>query len=181
MIGALPKELTVDGAIYPINSDYRAVLDIMQAFNDPRLSEYNKVMTMLEILYGFIPHNVGEAQKQALWFLDCGQSGGGNQRGQPQTIDWRQDEQLLFAAINAVTKCEIRELPYRHWWTFVGDCKSISPDSLISAIANIRYKLAKGEKLEKYEQKFYNENQELIDIRSQIEERENFIKALRGE
>ena len=66
MIGELPKTLTVDGKVCPINSDYRAALTIFEAFGDKELSELNKSITLLEIIYDFsIPESALEAQKQA--------------------------------------------------------------------------------------------------------------------
>ena len=34
MLGVLPESLEIDGIAYPINSDYRNILAIFQAFND---------------------------------------------------------------------------------------------------------------------------------------------------
>lgn len=37
MIGALPTTLEVNGKAYPIDADFRNVLEIFVAFNDPDL------------------------------------------------------------------------------------------------------------------------------------------------
>ncbi len=37
-----------------------------------------------------------------------------------KVMDWEQDEPILFPAINQVAGCEVRSVPYIHWWTFVG-------------------------------------------------------------
>ncbi len=39
MIGILPEELTVGGEEYPIRTDYRNVLDVFEAFQNPDLSD----------------------------------------------------------------------------------------------------------------------------------------------
>jgi len=183
MIGNLPKTLTVNGEDVPINSDYRAALVIFEALNDDKLSASNKSLTMLEILYAFnIPKDTNEAIKQAIWFLDIGDSVK-NKAPEPagKTIDYKQDEQLLFAAVNAVAGHDVREDEYMHWWTFYGWCQSISPESTISHIAHIRAKRSKGEKLEKHEQKYYYENRYLIDLQSDVLNYEEMVRALRGE
>lgn len=193
MIGSLPKKLEVDGVYYPINSDYRAALIIMQAYNDNRLSEFNKQLTMLEIIYTplatqnnpnpkpNIPQNANEAIRQALWFLDIGITNkSGDADNKIKTIDYKQDEQLLFSAINAVYTKDVREEKYMHWWTFYGLCQAIDGESLISTIANIRFKKAKGKKLEKHEQDFYRDNAHLVNIKTSELDYDEMVRQLRG-
>jgi len=191
MIGALPKALTIDGVDYPINSDYRAALLIMEAFGDSSMSQLNRQFTMLEILFTpiatddnpdpkpNIPPNTNEAIRMALWFLDVGMD---QKKKDPstKTMDYVQDEQLIFSAVNAVYSRDVREESYMHWWTFYGLCQAINPESMIANIANIRYKRAKGQKLEKYEQEFYRENRHLIDFRTSDDEYERMVRELRG-
>ena len=181
MIGALPKSLEVGGEEYPINSDFRAALLVFEAYGDHGLSPLNKQLTLLEIVYAEeIPRNTNAAVKQALWFLDIGEEAKSNAGGVGRkTMDYKQDEQLLFSAVNAVVGKDVREESYMHWWTFYGLCQAISPDSMIAHIINIRSKRAKGEKLEKYEQKFYAENRHLIDFRTSDEDYELLVSQLR--
>lgn len=77
MIGRLPTSLTVSGSVLDIRTDFRDILVIMQAFNDPELYLDEQYEVMLTILYGDLncipPDAFPEAIKQALWFLDCGQ------------------------------------------------------------------------------------------------------------
>ena len=183
MIGILPVSLEIDGVIYPINSDFRDALDIFQAYNAKELSQLNKQLTMLEVIYGDnIPENREEAIKQAVIFLDVKSSpAGGMGKEQLKTLDWEQDEQLLFAAVNAVTGYDVRECEYMHWWTFYGYCQSISPDALISHIVHIRHKRGSGEKMDKQEQKFYYENRHLIDMQSSADSYDDMMRQLRGE
>ena len=47
----LPKSANIDGKEFEIRTDYRAILDIMSAFNDPNLSDKEKIMAGLEIFY----------------------------------------------------------------------------------------------------------------------------------
>ena len=183
MIGRLPKTLTVDGEIYDINSDYRAALTIFEALGDKTLSALNKSFVLLEIIYQFdIPANITEAQKQAVWFLDIGDKVKREEHiFTPQTMDYKQDEQLLFSAVGAVTGYDIREEEYLHWWSFYGMCQAISPDALLSHIVGIRDKQARGKKLNKSEQEFYTRNRHLIDMQASVDAYEEMVKQLRGE
>ena len=185
MIGQLPKTLIVDDVEYDINSDFRASFDVFEAFNDTSLSPFNKQLTMLEIIFTpigeeepIIPPNLTEAAKQAVWFLNIGQENPSH-TGKVKTMDYVQDEQLLFSAINSVMSTEVREFDYWHWWSFYAACQAISSDSLIAHIANIRHKKGKGKKLEKHEQQFYKENRHLIDFRTSGDAYEAMVRELR--
>ena len=80
-------------------------------------------------------------------------------------IDWKQDANLLFPAINKVAGFEVREIAYMHWWTFLGLFGEVG-EGLFSAVMNIRQKKAQGKTLEKYEAEFYRKNKHLIDIKT---------------
>lgn len=55
----------------------------------------------------------------------------------------------------------------------------------LATVVGIRHKLAKGQKLEKWEQQFYRENKEIVDLRPQLTKEEEAEKqrllALLGE
>ena len=72
----------------------------------------------------------------------------------------------MVSAINKVAGREIRTDSYCHWWTFIGYFDAIDGESTFANIVNIRNKKAKGKKLEKWEQEFYNANRDLCDIKS---------------
>lgn len=192
MIGALPKSLVVDGIEYPINSDFRAALLVLEAYGDTSLSAFNKQLTMLEVIYTpmptednpdpepNIPPNTEEAQRQACWFLDVGLDKRKKSSEDVRTMDYTQDEQLIFSAVNAVYTRDVREEQYMHWWTFYGLCQAIDNESMIASIANIRYKKAKNQKLEKHEQMFYKENRHLIDFITADDDYEAMVRQLRG-
>ena len=195
MIGLLPKSLVVDGVEYDIDSDYRTALLIMQMYNDRALSALNAQMTMLNILFTtipegesepvtIIPENIDEATKQAMWFLNIGDNvdNNGDVKSIKRTIDYKQDEQLLFSAVNAVYTKDVRSEKYMHWWTFYGLCQAIDGESLISYIISIRNKLFNGKKLEKHERDFYKQNKDLIIIKDEDikESVDDIIMSLRN-
>ncbi len=168
-----PTSLNVGGIDYEIRTDYRAVLDLMAALNDPDLTDSDAQMTaymqsrvILEIMFpncDDIPvEHLQEALDKVSEFIDMGIS---DDRKKPKTMDWEQDAPILIPAINKVLNCEIRAQKYIHWWTFLGAYMEIG-EGLFSSIVNIRQKKAKGKKLEKWEQEFYKENKALIDFQS---------------
>lgn len=175
----LPTSITVDGTVYAIRTDFRAVLDVLTAMNDPDLflpdaSEQERawvqVDTALQILiedYDKLPpENYFDAYSQLIDFIDCGMKEDLN-KPPVHLMDWEQDAQVIIPAINRVQGTEIRALPYLHWWTFLGAYMEIG-DCLFSQIVNIRQKKQKHQKLEKWEQEFHRSNKEMIDLHRKL-------------
>lgn len=164
----LPASLNIGGADFTIRTDYRVILDILKALNDPDLPDYARQQVMIEILYERyqdIPtDHLEEAARKAAEFIDCGNTS--DHKPKPRMMDWEQDSDLIVPAVNKIAAVgDIRSVPYMHWWTFMGYFMEIG-DSLFSSVLNIRIKKAKGKKLEKWEKDFYRENKRLIDFRT---------------
>lgn len=168
----LPKALIVGNKSYRIRSDYRAVLDILIAMNDPEIfspemtdeeKQFEKIMTMLQILYidfDSIPEKYyQEALDKACEFIDCGIKDEGKQK--PQLIDWNQDSPIIVPAINKIYGKDIRSLKYMHWWTFLGLYMEIG-ESTLSTVVSIRNKKNRGKKLDEWEMEFLKSNKNLV-------------------
>ncbi|MBD5515357.1 MAG: hypothetical protein HDR06_12160 [Lachnospiraceae bacterium] len=174
MIGHLPETLTVGDAEYPMRTDYRNVLQVYKAFNDPELETGEAWIVAIYLLFedftcaddvyaaiedGF---DIQEAAAQIGWFLS-----GGRHRAkdtEKPVFNWEQDEQMIFAAVNAVAGMEVREAEYIHWWTLTGYMSEIGEDTW-TYIVGIRDKLNRGKKLTDHESEYYNRNRDLVDIR----------------
>lgn len=174
-----PTSLNIGGIDYAIRTDYRAVLDLFAALNDPECfgeteEETNLIHAniILRIMFpncNNIPaEHIQEALNKVAEFIDMGIS---EDRKKPKTMDWEQDAPILIPAINKVLNCEIRAEKHIHWWTFMGAYMEIG-ESLFSNIIHIRQKMANHKKLEKWEQDFYKENKSLIDFK-QKDQRSN--------
>lgn len=186
----LPTSLNVGGVDYKIRTDYRVILDILAAVNDPGIFEegmseeekkMEQVLTMLQILYidfEDMPRNDWkEAAEKANDFIDCGLKDDG--RPKPRLMDWEQDAPLIIPAVNKVSNQDIRAVKYMHWWTFFGYYMEIG-ECMLSTVINIRSKKKKGKKLEKWEKEFYQQNKKIVDIKVKGNERsEEEKEALR--
>ncbi|MBD5543742.1 MAG: hypothetical protein HDR01_05755 [Lachnospiraceae bacterium] len=194
MIGTLPEHLTVGDTDYPIRSDYRNVLQIFEAFNDPELEPAEKWIVAIYLLFedfscaddvlealenGF---PIEEAMKQINWFISAGKVPG--KETELPVYDWAQDEQMIFSAVNKVAGKETRELEYLHWWTFLGYFNEVG-EGTFSFIVGIRNKLNKGKKLEKHEKEFLSHNKELVKLEKpkskEEQEQEDAYNALLDE
>lgn len=163
----LPTSLVIGEVEHPIRYNWRAVMDILAACNDPELDDNAKAICMLQILYPNwrdIPQeHIQEACQKACEFIDCGQKDDG--RPKPRMIDWEQDAPLIIPEINKVAGREVRLDPGIHWWTFFGWFTGIG-DGLFASILHIRKKKALHKKLEGWEKDFYRDNMHLVDIKA---------------
>lgn len=194
MIGALPETLTVGGEDYPIRTDYRNVLQVFEAFQDSELTQEEKWIVAIYLMFedffcaddvleaaqnGF---DLKEAMKQISWFISAGQPE--KQVLEQPTYNWTQDEQMIFSAVNKVAGRETRELEYLHWWTFLGYFNEVG-EGTFSFIVGIRHKLNNGKKLEKHEKEFLSHNKELVLMKKQLtkeeQEQEDAYKSLLDE
>lgn len=175
MIGELPRSLTVNGTDRAIRSDFRDVLKIVAAFNDPDLEDEEKVYVCLVILYedfDSIPREDYEAAFQAaIQFIDHGAGEGAPNRKPPRVMDWEQDESILFPAVNKVAGFETRSAGYVHWWTFTGYYMEIT-EGVFSNILSLRMKRAKGKPLEKWEREFWSANKAVCVLKKRLSQEE---------
>lgn len=173
MIGALPKYLYIGDLKCHIRTDYRDILNILVAFNDPNLTDNEKVFLCLYGLYldfEKIPKELyQDAYTKAMEFINANQDKG--ERITPKVMDWEQDEQLLFSAINKVAGCEVRAVDYIHWWTFLGYYMEIT-EGTYSTVVSLRSKKKKGKKLEKWEQEFWTNNKEICVLKEKLTDEE---------
>ncbi len=172
MIFDLPKSLTVNGKEYGIRTDYRDVLNVLVAFDDPNLEDTDKIYVCMTVIYEdfeSIPEeDLKEAYKQAIWFIDNGKI---EDKHHPKTMDWEQDANLIFPAINRVAGFEVRAAEYIHWWTFLGYFMEIG-ESAFTTIMGLRQKKAKGKSLDKWEREFWNDNVDICKLKAKLSEEE---------
>lgn len=167
MIGQLPDSIEACGRKIQLRStDFRSVLVIVQAVCDPEVSDREKALIMVDCLVGLEniePEEFDEVQLACRIWMDGGVDYS-KRPARPQIIDWQQDEQMIFSAVNHVYGRETRVEASMHWWTFIGLFNEIG-EGLFSTVLAIRQKKARHKKLTKEERQFYAENRDLVDIR----------------
>ena len=172
----LPENVQIGDIKYTIHCDYRDMLDIIGRLGDEEELEQVRVYVALALFYedfeSMPQEDYPEAVRELFSFLSCGEEESGQTR--PKTIDWEQDRNLIVADVNKVSGCEIRALPFCHWWTFIGWFRSIGEGQL-STVVSIREKRRKGKKLEDWEKEFYRENREKVDFKTQYSDADEAI------
>ena len=178
----LPREAVIGGNTYHLHTDYRDILDIFSRLQDETLPEFIRWKVALALFYEEqIPEeDFSEAARYFCRFIHCGQEETENPG--PRLIDWEADAQVIVSDVNKAAGQEIRELPYLHWWTFLGWFHSIGEGGL-STLVSIRDKLNRGKKLEKWEREYYRRNKNQVKLQkkysaSELAEQERLQKLL---
>lgn len=166
MLGQLPRTLTVNNRQYKIRTDFRDVLKIIAAYNDPDLPDREKVyVCMKKIFVEFedLPtDSYQEAYDAAVRFIEGGIPK--NDDKTPKVVNWVKDEHLISPEINKVAGFEVREAKYLHWWSFLGYFQAVDRDGLWGAVLSIRHKRATGKPLETHEKEFFKANKVLCSV-----------------
>lgn len=182
----LPTSIEIEGIEYDIRSDYRPILDIMEALDDPELNDQEKMAVMLDIFYPNFSDMPMEHYQQAVdycvWFINGGEENPKKTQKSPRLMSWTQDFHLIVAPINKIAGKDIRGIPYNrrendggfHWWTLLSAYMEIG-DCLFAQVVSIRRKKLKHQKLDKSDQEFYKNNRHLIDFKVSYTEAENEI------
>lgn len=166
----LPTSIEIGGRQFNIRNkgDYRVILDCITALRDDELSEDERIFASLLIFYNEFTYiedvptdedTLMSLVKEMFKFISYGDDDDSipGAVADHTVVDWEKDEKIIVSAINNVAKKEIRAEKYVHWWTFMGYYLAIG-ESLFATVASIRLKIAKHEKLEKWEQKFKKDN-----------------------
>lgn len=168
------------------------VFDCFEALNDIELSESERLCSALIIFYedfnsvdDILEHKdlILPLQEEMGKFFNGGEDNLKSNTDNYTLIDWRHDSNLVCSAINNVAKQEIRAMKYLHWWTFISYYTAIG-ECPLSNIVSIRYKIARGDKLEAHEKKFRQTNPEYfrLDTRSaEQKEADDYIRRLWGD
>ncbi|MCM1245979.1 MAG: bacteriophage Gp15 family protein [Roseburia sp.] len=168
MIGELPVSLCIDGVEHEIRTDYRDILNILVASNDPDLKENEKMVVALTIFYKNIDFindsNIEEAVMEMNRFIDCGEDEEENARTGIRLFDWEQDEQIIFSAVNKVAGHEVRQDEYLHWWSFIAYFCEIGEGTFATIVA-IRDKKKRGKRLDGFEKRFYRQNMAKVNLK----------------
>lgn len=178
MLFELPHVLQIDGRDRPVNTDYRDILNILAAFNDPDIGQEQKAHILLFNLFEDDYRqfeDAADAYKKAVWFIDGGREFF-NWRPSIKIMDWEQDFPIIIPPINRIAGTEIRELKYLHWWTFLSYYMEIG-DCTFANVVRLREKLRKNQKIEKYEQDFLRNNRDMVMLKDRLSDNEKAQEA----
>ena len=147
-----------------INADFRNVLKIFEILHDPDLLDQEKLLVALNYFYDDDVYKTDlklAATKMFDFLSCCDKKDNANKPEEKPLYDWEHDFNIIIAPVNRVLGYDVRGVKFLHWWTFMSAFMEIGECTLNTYI-QIRKKLQKNIKLEKYEEKLYKEHRNEI-------------------
>lgn len=194
MFNLLLDRLPTEYMGYLIRTDYRIGIQILQALDDVDLSDEDRTLNALYLLYGNgIPDDVSVALNGLRWFLSCGSWGSSDLSADLESVDEERDRlvssndevafdfdidsAMIYSAMYSQYGVEI-DKERIHWFKFMSMFKSLK-DTQLNDI--MYYRTVDISKLPKYEQSDMRKLKEAYRIRKVTAERKEELIACFGD
>ena len=176
----LPAALPVGEQSWAIHGDFRDVLEVIGWLDGDQgetLLPEERWYVAMTLFYRDFPRMPPALYPEAARRLAEFIAGGRPDMAPPgpRLLDWQRDAPMIVAGVNRAAGCEVRSLPFLHWWSFLAWFSAIGEGPL-ATVVSIRDKLRRGKKLEAWELSYYRAHRSEIDLRparSQAEQAEH--------
>ena len=169
----LPKSIKLGEKEYPIRSDCRVGIRLMQMFEDPELTDSEKLFIAMRVIFKDAVISgiyLQEALEKTVWFLNGGDlnqtSSAGSQTGsQRRLYSWNQDLRFIIAAVDKTVGFSVRGKAFFHWWDFLSAFSEVG-ESSFSTIVSQRLLKQKGKQTES-DIEWWADNADIAELRVQ--------------
>ena len=140
MITDYPEYAEINGKKYKIDTDYRTALWCFDVINDDTITDYERAMAIVYLLFDFIPkedfllffekaekfleYNGNEKQKKI-------------QKNRKIDMDFNKDRKYIMASFLSDFKMDINKTPL-HFWEFIDLIEGLKEDCILNRIRDIR-------------------------------------------
>lgn len=176
---APPETVTINTTEYRLNTDFRACLKIIMAFEDNELTPQEKQLILLGNLYSVVPNDLNAALDRANWFLNGGKEDANiNTEENPRVYSFAKDGNFIYAAFRQTHGIDLATAQL-HWWTFLALFMDLGQDTTFCQLTALRKRLKTG-KASKEERAAAREMGSMIDL-PEIDKRTLDEKELESE
>lgn len=169
----LPTSLLIGDTEYQIDSDFRACLRIILAFEDDELTSHEKQIILLSILYSKLPNDTQQALEKANWFLNGG-TVSEEESDSPRVYSFAKDANFIFAAFRQTHGIDLQATDL-HWWKFLAFFMDLGQDTTFCQLISLRKRIKTG-KATKEEKEAAREMGDMLNVpdvdRRTLEEKE---------
>jgi hypothetical protein len=147
-----------------IETDFRAALRVILAFEDPDLADMEKGLILMGNLYKTQPGNLAAAFAQGVKFLNGGI--GGEEEKEDLSLrlfSFEKDAGFIFAAFRQTHGIDLEATDYMHWWKFLALFMDLGSETTFSSLVSLRKRLRTG-KASKEEQAAAREMGDLVEL-----------------
>lgn len=160
---APPETVEINTTEYRLNTDFRACLKIIMAFEDNELTPQEKQLILLGNLYSVVPNDLGAALDRANWFLNGGKDSATNtDEENPRVYSFAKDGNFIYAAFRQTHGIDLATANL-HWWTFLALFMDLGQDTTFCQLTALRKRLKTG-KASKEERAAAREMGDIIDL-----------------
>lgn len=175
-IKRLATSVNIAGKDCEFYADFRDIIDVLSALDDPNLTKPEKLIVALNLFYKTddCMDDTNAAINEMFSFIAMDEDPeDSNKSSRPQSItplyDWEQDFNIIVAPVNRILGYDVRSKDFVHWWTFLSAFMEIG-ECTFNTYVGIRNKLNCGRKLEKYEEKILKEHREEIILKKRVDD-----------
>lgn len=169
LIDKLPEAVEIDGAKYPINTDFRTGILYERIMTE---EDADAVLKGLVAYYGEnLPPDIEKAIEGINWFRSCGKEErsvpgelAGN--GKPAFF-FECDADVIYADFMSQYRIDLTEIEYMHWWKFKALLAGLSDHS--KTTKRMEFRTMKTDKLPKEQKRFYQAMQRYYEIREECD------------
>lgn len=177
----LRQSVTVDGAEYPIETDFRVWIDFEKALSEIKYkSDAEKATEIIKLLMlmfeGKVPSDIKGAMQALTDFyaeVDKEHATSAHKRG--ELFDYEYDAPYIFAAFKEHYGVDLQEVEYLHWHKFRAMLKSLPSTARIIEIIGYRG-IEIDSKMLPCQRKFYMDMKETYKIPAKQAEKDYYDK-----
>lgn len=167
LIDIVPTSVTIEGAEYEINSNFRTSILFEMLMQDDEVDNEEKIVKAIELYYPLLPTNIDEAIDKILWFYRCGKevtiSKGVGKGKSEQIYNFDYDDEYIYSAFLDQYNIDLQDVEYLHWWKFKAMFKALKEDNEIVKIMGYRA-LDLKTIADKKQKQFYSKVKKLYEI-----------------
>lgn len=175
LLDPLPVEWkSVNGTVYPLDTDFRIGIQICLIQEDPELTEREKNLKIQEMLFiDCMPVDAKEIEQCVNFFINGWyQDKQSEKKENKRLMDFNVDQWRIYSAFLAQYQIDLHEIEYMHFWKFMGLLSTLQECSYTRVI-DIRQRKIKP-KMDAEDKKILKEAKEIYELPElrSLEERE---------
>ena len=152
LLEQMPQAVLIDGEAVPINTDFRICLRIIQALEDERLMEHEKLTVLITL-----------AIKQGLKFLNLGEPVDSSKARQQIVYNLNKDSAYIYTAFKSTFNIDLNTVENLHYWKFRSLFADLGRDCFFNTLISLRSRQRSG-KLSDSEKEFVRKNPEIMSL-----------------
>lgn len=167
-----PKYAKVDGVKYPINTSFKVALRCFEVADDETISDTERTLAIVYLLYGFIPeNNLDKFLQIAVNYLQCGETKE-IQSSKKRDMDLNYDLPYIMASFMSDYKIDITESDM-HFYQFINLIRGLTENTVLSRVREIRNQDLNELKDPKTKRKFLEAQEQLkLPVKISIDDQE---------